>query len=154
MRPRLGPRVLALIVIALSVSVSTPAAAQLEPGHRGSVLLEIRLSQSLSSATAKDGDAFAGVVVKSRVVMGGGEIPAGTPVKGTVLYAKRGGVMKSVGILTLQLTSVGSTAVDSSRYHISADPERPTGTADIVLARDTIIKFNVKASSAGARRGR
>jgi hypothetical protein len=62
--------------------------------------------------------------------------------------------MKTVGILTLQLTSVGPTSVESSRYHISADPERPTGTADVVLARDTVLKFSVKAAQAGTRRGR
>ena len=143
-----------LIALALAVFLTAPAFAQLEPGRRGSVLLEIKLSKPLSSATAKDGDPFEGVVVKSRVVMGGGEIPPGTPVKGTVLYAKRGGVMKSVGILTLELKSVGPTPVNSSRYHISADPERPSGTADVVLARDTIIKFNVKAASGETRRGR
>jgi len=92
--------------------------------------------------------------VKASTSVGTTDVVPGTPVKGTVLYAKRGGVMKSVGILTLQLTSVGPTAVESSRYHISADPERPTGTKDVVLAPNTIIKFSVKASSAGSRRGR
>ena len=152
--PRVSHHWSAAITLALVMFTATPSIAQLEPGHRGSVLLEVRLSKSLSSATAKDGDAFDAVVVKSRVVMGGGEIAAGTPVKGTVLYAKRGGVLKSVGVLTLQLTMVGATPVDSSRYHISADPERPSGTADVVLARDSIVKFNVKAASGGARRGR
>jgi hypothetical protein len=142
------------MAVALAWFLAAPFVVALEPGGRRSVLLEVRLSKALSSATAKDGDPFEGVVVKDAVVMGATEVSAGTPVKGTVLYAKRGGVMKTVGILTLQLTSVGPTSVESSRYHISADPERPTGTADVVLTRDTVLKFSVKAAQAGTRRGR
>ena len=81
-------------------------------------------------------------------------LPAGTPVRGTVLYAKPGGVQKSIGVLTLELTSVGGQPVHSSRYHVSGDPVRPSGSANIELPRDTILRFSVKATDAPRGRGR
>ena len=143
------------IALCLSASSSATAGA-LEPGGRRSALLEIRLSTPLHSAKSRDGDSFDGVVVRdaTKHVAGEPHVPAGTPVKGTVLYAKPGGALKSVGVLTLQLTEVGETPVESSRNHMSADALRPSGTADLVLPSGTTLKFNVKASSAGDRRRR
>ena len=71
----------------LGAWLTTPAAVALEPGGRGSVQLEIRLSRALSSATAKDGEPFDGVVVKASTSVGTTDVVPGTPVKGTVLYA-------------------------------------------------------------------
>jgi hypothetical protein len=107
---------------------------------------------SSSAIPPSRSQSFDGVVVKASTSVGATDVTPGMPVKGTILYAKPGGVMKSVGILTLQLTSVGSTPVESSRYHVSADLERPTGTKDVVRARDTILRFSVRALSPGSRR--
>ena len=128
--------------------LAAPLAVAAQEGPRRAGLLEVRLARPLSSATAKNGETFEGVVVKdTRLGTRGGQVAAtaGMPVKGTILYAKPGGVNKAVGILTLELTSVGGQPVKSSRYHVSGDSVRPTGTAEAVLTRDTVLKFNVTA---------
>jgi hypothetical protein len=147
-------RIWALALIGVSLlTTSSPVVGQESPRRTG--LLQIRLSKPLSSGTAKDGQTFEGVVVKDAMVGTRGAMvtaTAGMAVKGTVLYAKRGGVHKAVGILTLQLTSVGETPVESSRYHVSGDSLRPTGTAEAVLTSDTVLTFNVKASESSRSR--
>jgi hypothetical protein len=137
--------------------LAAPLASVAQDGGRRTGLLQVRLSKPLSSATAKDGQTFAGVVVKDAAVGTRGTIvnaTAGMPVKGTVLYAKPGGVHRAVGILTLVLTSVGGTPVDSSRYHVSGGSLRPTGTAEAVLTPDTVLTFTVSARQSTGSRSR
>jgi hypothetical protein len=143
-------------VVVLGLGSALPRAARaIEPSRRSS-MLEVKLLTPLHSAKSKNGDPFDGVVVKDKTkhVPDGSLVAAGTRVKGTVLYAKPGGALKSVGVLTLQLAEVGGVPVESSRFHQSADPLRPSGTEDLALPAGTILTFNVKASSGSARRGR
>jgi hypothetical protein len=90
------------VLIGVSL-LATSSAVVAQESARRTGLLQIRLSKPFSG-TAKDGQTFEGVVVKDAIVGTRGAMvtaTAGMAVKGTVLYAKPGGVHKAVGILTL-----------------------------------------------------
>jgi hypothetical protein len=88
-------------------------------------VLRMRIDQTLSSAQAKPGDVFDGIVV-SDVVVAGGEvaIPRGTPVLGTVVDAKKAGALTGKGELSLKLTQV---TLDGKNYPIVSDVWGHTG---------------------------
>ena len=78
------------------VAVTVPAGA----------LLRMRINQTLTSASAKAGDRFDGIVVNDVVADGAVAIPRGAAVEGTVVDAKKAGALSGRGELTLQLTQV------------------------------------------------
>jgi BON domain len=78
------------------VAVTVPAGA----------LLRMRINQTLTSASAKAGDRFDGIVVNDVVAGGAVAIPRGAAVQGTVVDAKKSGALSGRGELTLQLTQV------------------------------------------------
>ena len=78
------------------VAVTVPAGA----------LLRMRINQTLTSASAKAGDRFDGIVVNDVVADGAVAIPRGAAVEGTVVDAKKSGALSGRGELTLQLTQV------------------------------------------------
>jgi hypothetical protein len=69
-------------------------------------LLRMRINQTLTSASAKAGDRFDGIVVNDVVADGAVAIPRGAAVQGTVVDAKKSGALSGRGELTLQLTQV------------------------------------------------
>jgi hypothetical protein len=69
-------------------------------------LLRMRINQTLTSGSAKPGDSFDGIVVNDVVAGGAVAIPRGAAVRGTVVDAKKSGVLAGRGELTLQLTQV------------------------------------------------
>ena len=69
-------------------------------------LLRMRTNQTLTSASAKAGDRFDGIVVNDVVAGGAVAIPRGAAVEGTVVDAKKAGALSGRGELTLQLTQV------------------------------------------------
>ncbi len=90
-------------------------------------VLRMRIDQTLTSAQAKPGDVFDGIVV-SDVVVAGGEvaIPRGTPVLGTVVDAKKAGALTGKGELSLKLTQV---TLDGKNYPIVSDVWGHTGAS-------------------------
>jgi hypothetical protein len=69
-------------------------------------LLRMRIDQTLTSASAKAGDTFDGIVVNDVVAGGAVAIPRGATVHGTVVDAKKAGALSGRGELSLQLTQV------------------------------------------------
>jgi len=69
-------------------------------------LLRMRINQTLTSASAKAGDSFDGIVVNDVVAGGAVAIPRGAAVQGKVVDAKKSGALAGRGELTLQLTQV------------------------------------------------
>jgi hypothetical protein len=94
-----------------------PGYAQAQPVYGGQqagevvtvpvgALLRMRINQTLTSASAKPGDRFDGIVVNDVVAGGAVAIPRGAAVQGTVVGAKKAGALSGRGELTLQLTQV------------------------------------------------
>ena len=94
-----------------------PGYAQAQPVYGGQqagevvtvpvgALLRMRINQTLTSGSAKPGDSFDGIVVNDVVAGGAVAIPRGAAVRGTVVDAKKSGVLAGRGELTLQLTQV------------------------------------------------
>ena len=94
-----------------------PGYAQTQPVYGGQeggaavtvpagALLRMRINQTLTSASAKAGDRFDGIVVNDVVAGGAVAIPRGAAVQGTVVDAKKSGALAGRGELTLQLTQV------------------------------------------------
>jgi len=69
-------------------------------------LLRMRINQTLTSAQAKPGDIFDGIVVSDVVAGGAVAIPRGSTVQGKVVDAKKSGALAGRGELSLQLTQV------------------------------------------------
>jgi hypothetical protein len=69
-------------------------------------LLRIRINQTLTSASAKAGDSFDGIVVSDIVAGGVVAIPRGASVHGIVVNAKKSGALVGRGELSLQVTQV------------------------------------------------
>jgi len=105
----------------LLVLLGAIAAAQSIPaGTR----ITVRCSSELSSATAKAGEKWDGVLAQDLRVGGRTIARSGDPVRGTVTAAKSSGRLHAPGQLSVRLTSVQvdgkSIAVQSSSYHIVA----------------------------------
>ncbi len=68
--------------------------------------IEIRLTQSLSSASSASGQAFAGTIGEPIVVDGAVVVPQGATVTGRVLLAKHSGRLRGPAELAVTLTSL------------------------------------------------
>ena len=68
--------------------------------------IPFRITQTLDSKTAKEGDTFSGVVASNVVVKGNVVIPQGTPVSGRVTVAKGAAHFKGSSQLSIELTSM------------------------------------------------
>ncbi len=78
------------------VPVTVPAGA----------MLRIRINRGLTSNQTQPGTAFDGTVLTDVIADGAVAIPRGATVQGTVVDAKKPGVFKGQGELTLQLTNL------------------------------------------------
>ena len=81
-------------------------------------LLRIRINQPLDSGRTPSGTTFDGTVVSDIVADGAIAIPRGATVQGTVVDAKRSGVLAGRGELALQLTHV---TLGGQIYAITSD---------------------------------
>lgn len=81
-------------------------------------LVRVRINQTLDSGRTQPGTKFDGVVVNDVVADGAVAIPRGAVVHGTVLDAKKSGVLVGRGELSLQLTDV---ALGGKIYPIASD---------------------------------
>lgn len=102
-------RIMALVAVILVMSLAA-SAATIPVGARASV----RLSQSLSSESARVGDTFDGTLANDIVVNGTTVARAGAPVKGKVTYVKDSGRLKTPGAITIRLTSIDGQLVSST----------------------------------------
>jgi hypothetical protein len=82
--------------------------------------ITVRLAQSISSKTAKEGDAFDATVTSPIVVKGKTLVTTGSTATGTVISANSRGKFKGEGELSLRLTSLrvngARTPIDSSTW--------------------------------------
>lgn len=78
----------------------------------------VRLSQSLSSGTASEGDAFDATVTSPIVVRGRTLVPTGSTASGQVTASNKRGRFKGAAILSLRLTSL---RVNGNRMPIDSD---------------------------------
>ena len=78
----------------------------------------VRLAQTISSKTAKEGDAFDATVTSPIVVKGKTLVPTGSTATGTVTASNARGKFKGQGVLSLRLTSLringAPTPIDSN----------------------------------------
>jgi hypothetical protein len=85
--------------------------------------ITVRSGSEITSASAKAGEKWNGVLARDLVVGGKTAAKQGDPVSGTVTSAKSSGRLHAPGQLTLRLTAVqvgGKTvAVRTSSYHIA-----------------------------------
>jgi hypothetical protein len=133
--------VLILILIAAAGALPMSAAnATLPPGTK----LQVRITDRLSSDTAKPGDTFHGTIAQPVVVNHKILFDKGTEVKGEVVQASRSGRLSSPGQLRLILTSISGGWFRS--YPLSVQP--------LVISGASHTKSNVGkiggATAAGA----
>ena len=125
------------------ISVTVPVGA----------LLRMRINQTLSSAQAKPGDIFDGIVVNDVVAGGVVAIPRGATVQGKVVDAKKSGVLAGRGELSLQLTQV---TLAGQSYPIVSDVwGRNTGDKSVQSVNSTaaggVMGALVGAAAAGGK---
>ncbi len=101
-------RRIALAVIAI-LTLAFAAAAQFPAGK----VVRVRLGQTISSASARNGEAWTGTLAAPIVVNGKTVAAKGAAVHGRVVEAKPSGRLSAPGILKLQLTSIDGRAVRS-----------------------------------------
>ena len=142
-----------------------PGYAQAQPVYGGQeggaavtvpagALLRMRINQTLTSAQAKPGDRFDGIVVNDVVADGAVAIPRGAAVEGKVVDAKKSGALSGRGELTLQLTQV---TLGGQNYAIVSDVwGRNTGDKAAQAVNSTAVGGVIGAligAAAGGGRG-
>ncbi len=68
--------------------------------------IPFRITQTLDSATTKEGETFSGIVSSNVIVHGNVVIPQGTPVSGRVTAAHEAAHYKGSSLLSIELTSM------------------------------------------------
>lgn len=111
--------------------------------------VRVTLTAAVSSGVQKNGDTVQGKLA-SAVRTNMGFLPAGTPVKGTVVSAAKAGEIASGGVLSLQLTSVGGVHVitdvrdfSGAEGHKDVADAAPAKGAEAVVALGTLLQFRV-----------
>src|SRR5712692_3869585 len=85
-----------MLLAAVSWAATLPAGTQ----------VKVRLGQTISSATARPGQAWEGTLAAPVVVNGKTVARTGAPVKGIVADAKPSGRLSSPGVVKLRVTSI------------------------------------------------
>jgi len=110
---------------ALLALLAAMAAAQTIPA--GTRII-VRSGTEISSASAKVGEQWNGVLARNLVVGGKTVAAKGSPVSGRITLAKSSGRLHAPGQLSLRLTSVEvggkSVAVQSASYHIAGKDQK------------------------------
>ena len=132
-----------IAVLLLSIAACTlpvlAATATLAPGAK----LQVRITDRLSSETAKPGDTFHGTLAQPVVVNGKTVFEKGTDVKGQVLEASSSGRLNSPGQLQLVLTSISNGWFSSS----------PLTVEPLLIKGGSHTKSNVAKIGGGAAAG-
>jgi hypothetical protein len=81
--------------------------------------LTVRLGQSISAKTAKQGETFVATTAKAVSVEGKTAVPAGSQVEGIVTEAKNPGKFSGEGVLSVRLTQL---TVNGKSYEIQSEP--------------------------------
>lgn len=91
-----------------AAATSAPPPAPVERSYTAPVGTEIpvRITESLSSQTAQDGQPINGTVTRDVIHDGMVVIPSGSPVSGRVVAAKDAGHFKGHSLLSIEMTSV------------------------------------------------
>ena len=131
------------IVLLLSVLTAAlpvfAATATLAPGAK----IQVRITERLSSDTAKPGDIFHGTLAQPVVVNGKTLFDKGTDVKGEVMLASKSGRLSSPGQLQLVLTSISGGWFRS--YPLTVQP--------LVVSGGSHTKSNIAKIGGGAAAG-
>jgi hypothetical protein len=110
---------------AILALLSAMAAAQTIPAG---TKITVRSGTEISSANAKVGEQWNGVLARDLVVGGKTIAAKGAPVSGKITLAKSSGRLHAPGQLSLRLTSVEvgskSVAVQTSSYHIAGKDQK------------------------------
>ncbi len=99
-----------LLVLLAGLLAGTAAWAARFPSGK---IVRVRLGQTISSASASNGDSFEGVLASDVVVAGKTIAKRGAPVKGRVVEARSSGRLSKPGVLKLRITSIDGTAVQT-----------------------------------------
>jgi hypothetical protein len=102
-------RRLNLLMIGLLLAAAALVAARFPAGKT----VRVRLGQTVSSATARNGEAWEGTLAADVAVNGKVVAKRGAPVRGRIAEAKSSGRLSDPGVLKLQLTSIDGTRVQS-----------------------------------------
>jgi hypothetical protein len=89
-----------------------PAAAFKAVTLPSDTVLPIRITQTLDSATTRQGDTFTGVVDSDIILDGVTALPQGTPVSGRVAVVQEAAHFKGNSLLTIALTRIDGKAYD------------------------------------------
>lgn len=114
------------------------------------VIVEVKLEQPVSSGTQRNGDSVRGTLVSPLRTTRGAILPAGTPVQATVVSAAKAGTIRSGGVLSLQLTHVGSIGLvsdvrdfDGKEGHKDVADSAPGKGEEATVAPGTALRFEV-----------
>jgi hypothetical protein len=112
-RPTSPPAVAQNTAAPVSAEANTPPPPAEAPSSQAAPIvipantaLAVRLNHPIGTDRVESGASFSATVADPVVVSGQTVIPAGAPVKGTVVYAHRAGRLKGVAEIRLALTSV------------------------------------------------
>jgi hypothetical protein len=97
--------------------------------------ISVRVTQTLDSDSAQEGDTFTGVLAENVVVDGEVVIPAGSTVKGNVIDVHDAGHFKGSSLLSVQLTNIqrrGEDIIVSTDPYTLEGKGRGTNTAEKV----------------------
>jgi hypothetical protein len=116
--------------------------------------INVRLQQSADSAQTRNGEMIGAMLIAPVKCSDGKTLPAGTPVKVTVLASAPAGKIDSRGELTLQVTHVGTIAVMSDAQtffgqegHKDLPDAAPAKGTEANVATGTTLKFHVAPTS-------
>jgi hypothetical protein len=104
-------------------------------------MLRIRINRGLTSNQTQPGTAFDGVVLTDVIADGAVAIPRGATVQGTVVDAKKPGVFKGQGELTLQLTNLtlgGRSYPLQSQVWNANGKDKTTGTVNNTVGTSAV----------------
>jgi hypothetical protein len=110
----------------------------------------MQLLNSVDSGAFKNGDPIHGTLTAPVKTTTGATLPAGTRVEGTIVSAAKAGTVESAGILSLQLTRVGSVPVvtdvvdfNGQEGHKDVADAAPTKGTEAVAKGGSMLQFHV-----------
>jgi hypothetical protein len=124
--------------------------AGLEVTVPAGAMLRIRINRGLDSNHIQPGTSFDGIVLTDVVAGGAVAIPRGATVTGTVVDAKKAGVFKGEGELSLQLTSL---TLGGRNYPLTSDIWARNGRNKTAGTVDNTVGLGVVGAVIGAVAG-
>ena len=132
----------------------TPATRAGTAVHIGTPV-QVKMTAAVDSGSVRNGDTVHGRLAAPLKTTSGVVLPAGTPVLGTVVSAARAGTLQSGGVLSLQLTKVGSLHVvtdvaefDGQEGHKDVADAAPEKGSEAIVNLGAVLTFNVLENGA------